>query len=292
MKLVQLEYFKTACKYGNITKAGDELHVSQPAISVAIKDLETEFGLALFYRLNKGLVLTKEGEIFLTQATELLEHADHISQVMYDLADNRNLIRLGIPPMIGTFLFPKLYKGFKEKFPEVKMKTQESGAKNLLELLKKGMLDIAIVPSNDLSLKKYHMLHIAKVETVFCVSKNHPLASHKTVTIPLIHKEPLVMFSGGFYQNENIRTMYEKYDLEPNIIHYSSQLNTIQEFIANDIAAGFMFKNIADTVPDIIGISLEEPIEIQISIIWENNHYMFSDTKKFIEYTKKFFEKR
>ena len=58
MKLFQLRYFQTVCKYSNLTRAAEELHISQPGLSHAIQELEREFGLTLFLRQNKGLVLT------------------------------------------------------------------------------------------------------------------------------------------------------------------------------------------------------------------------------------------
>ena len=76
MTLVQLKYFQTVCKYNNITRASNELHISQPSLSNAIKDLEKEFGISLFYRFSKGLVLTEEGSLFLEETNHLLEHAD------------------------------------------------------------------------------------------------------------------------------------------------------------------------------------------------------------------------
>ena len=65
MKLSQLEYFQTICKHCNLTRAAEELHVSQPSLTHVIHDLEQEFGLTLFLRQNKGLVLTEEGRQFL-----------------------------------------------------------------------------------------------------------------------------------------------------------------------------------------------------------------------------------
>ena len=64
MKLTQLEYFCVAARYHNITKAANELFVTQPSVSSAIKSLEEEFGVNLFYRHNNKLTLTPEGEKF------------------------------------------------------------------------------------------------------------------------------------------------------------------------------------------------------------------------------------
>ena len=72
MKLTQLEYFCVAARYHNITRASKELFVTQPSVSNAIKALEEEFGVNLFYRNNNKLTLTPEGEKFYQNAEELL----------------------------------------------------------------------------------------------------------------------------------------------------------------------------------------------------------------------------
>ena len=82
MKLQQIQYFCAACRYGNITRAAGELHVSQPSISMAIRDLEKEFGLLLIQRNNKGFAMTKEGMYFYEKAEILLEQADELAQMM------------------------------------------------------------------------------------------------------------------------------------------------------------------------------------------------------------------
>lgn len=62
MKFIQLKYFQTVCKYNNLTRAAKELHISQPGLTHVIHELEQEFGLTLFLRQNKGLILTEQGK--------------------------------------------------------------------------------------------------------------------------------------------------------------------------------------------------------------------------------------
>ena len=76
MTLVQLHYFRAVCAHKNITRAARELHISQPSLSKAIRDLEGELGLSLFYRLHTGLVLTEEGAQLLEAAEALLREED------------------------------------------------------------------------------------------------------------------------------------------------------------------------------------------------------------------------
>ena len=98
MKLTQLEYFCVAARYHNITKAAKELFVTQPSISNAIRALEEEFGVNLFFRNNNKLTLTPEGELFYKSAEELLAHADSVESEFHELrntADARNHLSSG-----------------------------------------------------------------------------------------------------------------------------------------------------------------------------------------------------
>ncbi len=290
MKLHQLLYYCKACEYENITKAAHELHVSQPSVSMSIRDLEQEFGLMLLQRNNKGFVLTREGRYFYERAKSLLEQAEELTQMMCDMGNQRKRINLGIPPMIGTFLFPDMYKGFNLRYPEIMLNSREGGSRELLNMLNDSMLDFAILPVNQLSEDSYNIFHITETETVFCVSRDHKMADRKTVSICEIKDEPLIMFNGGFYQNQVIKERFEKEGLRPRVLHYSSQFYTIKEFISGGIAGGFMFKDIAETVPEIRGIPLDDPIYIQVGLIWKLNQHMFNDAARFLKYSKEFAE--
>ena len=78
MKLKQLEYFQTICKYNNITRAAEELHISQPSLSGVIRELEEEFQVPLFHRLSKGLIPTEQGTVLLEEAALVLGQAQHL----------------------------------------------------------------------------------------------------------------------------------------------------------------------------------------------------------------------
>lgn len=98
------------------------------------------------------------------------------------------------------------------------------------------------------------------------------------------------MCSDGRYQNVVVKERFEKEGYKPNILHYSSQFYTIKEFISDEIAAGFMFRDIAETVPEIRGISLKDPIQIQIGLVWKQNQHMFHDATRFLKFFRKYRE--
>lgn len=287
MKLMQLNYFKTACEYSNISKAAEALHISQPSISTAIKELENEFGVPLLNRSTKGFSLTQEGYIFLELVNDLLKNVDSIVETMHDLGNKRNLIRIGVPPMIGYCLFPKMYAHFHKTYPEINVQTREYGTHSILDALNNNLLDVAIVPSNDIDRKKYHILPITETITVYCVSKDHKYAGLKNISTVQLKDEPLIMFGDDFYQNDYIKAEFSNNGVIPKVILKTNQISTILNIISNNIATGFLFKEIVNDHPDLVGIPFEKPSPVKISLVWRNNTHLFNDAEKFISYFKR-----
>lgn len=290
MKIYQLRYFYAACQFSNITKAAEMLHISQPSITNAIKELENEFGVSLFHRLNRGLILTKEGEVLLEKTEVLLKYADNLLSVMEGLGNKRNTIRIGLPPMTGAFLFPKLYHDFKMECPHIEFSTHESGGESLLELLQKDEIDLAFTSHPDLSTIDYHIVKIIEVENVFCISRDNPLSERDSVSISELRDEPLVLFREGFHQQRIIKELYVKHGIEPNIIHSTGQIYAIIEFIKTGIAGGFVFRELADNHPELKSVSLDPPMTLQISLVWKRDSYMFSNLMRFINFAKSYFK--
>ena len=122
MELRQLEYFQMASRLRNITRAAQRLRVSQPNITVAIKKLESELGVQLFDRSQKQLTLTPEGTVFLKRIEIALRN---IEDAILEVNDYKQLqkgtIKIGIPPMMGAYLFPKVFSGFRHIHPHRKV---------------------------------------------------------------------------------------------------------------------------------------------------------------------------
>ena len=119
MTLNQLRYFCTASRCHSITKAAEELYVTQPTVSVAIRDLEIEFGISLFYRKGNQLILTQEGEALYEKATYILQYCTELQADYSSMARVKPPLRIGIPPMLSTVFFPELLTAFRREHPEI-----------------------------------------------------------------------------------------------------------------------------------------------------------------------------
>ena len=150
MELRQLEYFRMTARLRNLTRAAAELEVSQPNITVAIQKLENLLGLRLFDRSQKQVLLTTEGEIFLHRVEPAL---DILHDALRELEDYKNLskgnIRIGIPPMIGAYLFPRICSDFQKIYPHLSISLYEEGSMAIRENLEAGELDFGIIILSD-----------------------------------------------------------------------------------------------------------------------------------------------
>jgi len=288
LKLVQLQYFKAVCKYSNITKAAAELHITQPSISNAIKDLEDEFGVKLFYRLSKGLSLTEEGRFFLEKAEDILERSEALVRRMRELGNKRRDIKIGVPPMIGAILFPHMFQQFRAQYPDIHLTVMEYGTIQNRNLVQEGALDAAIVSSDwkDEEDMRFSSVEILETEVLFCTATAHPMAGCGKVELDMIKDEPLVLLKEDSYQMEIIRKLFRGSGASPNVILYSNQLQTIKELVANNVASSVLYRGVVNFNEGIVGIPFSPPIGTRIKLIWNKDKHMFNDIAKFISFTK------
>lgn len=291
MKLSQMRHFRAVCEYNNVTRAALALHISQPSVSSSIRELEKEFGVNLFHRLNKRLSLTQEGEYFLEKVINILDQVDNLSAHMQDIGNKKNLIRIGVPPMIGTFLFPAMFEEFRRLYPGIKMEIMEHGSIHVQNLVKQDEVDMAIISVGDQLDPELNQLNILSTDMCFCVSAGHHLANRKVIDLSQLKDEPLILFKKDSLQNAVIARRFAEKGITPNVILSSSQLYTIQKFISKGNCGAFLFREIVELEPSLVGIPLADPITIDISLVWKKSRIMYSDAAKFIGFTKDYIPK-
>ena len=286
MNLVQLKYFQAVCKYQSVSAAAEYLYISQPTLSSAIKELEKEFGVSLFRRHHRGMVLTPEGSELLKHCDRLLSHADQVERIMNDYGKRRKVLRLGVPPMIGSLFLPKIYREFVPAHPDIKLDITEGGRQEMLNQLSKDLLDIVFLSHNAPFDASVQSIKVAKQETVCCVSKNNPIAKLKSVSPKDLADVPIVLFKDSFFQTEAIKKRFTSALVTPDIILQTNQLSTLQNLIRNNIAAGFMFRDLISHDPSLVAVPLDSPIDITVSVAWKSGTCLFSAMETFLNYVK------
>lgn len=284
MNLTQLKYFQAVCVYQTVSAAAAYLHISQPTLSSAIKELESEFGLTLFRRQHSGMVLTEAGELLRNMSKELLVRADQIETVMHGLGTENKKLRLGVPPMIGYLLMPSIYSGFLKAYPDFQLEITEGGRQDLLKMLSDDFLDIVFLPHNRPLSSKLEMQGVMRLEIVCCASIDNPIAGLKTVCAADLAATPLILFKDSFFQTEEIKKWFAFSDVEPKILMQTNQFSTMQTIISSNAAVGFLFKELVAANSQLVPIPIDEPMYVDVSLAWKKDSYVQNPMRKLISY--------
>lgn len=268
MNFKQLKYFETICKYDNITKAADELFMSQPALTIALKKLEEEYNTKLFDRKGNKITVTQNGKMFQEQVEQLLEQIQRFENNVQNIGNIHKTIRLGMPPGISFLFLNKIYGEFFAKYPYIQIELYESGITETRELVEKDLLDVAIVIKDceyddSITFKK-----ILSTEYFLCTSSYSRFAYKSSISFRELENEPLLLFKPGKFLYAKLMDAFNAYHITPNFTVTTNQLSTAYELISNKIVSGFTLKR-EGFYHNLKFIKLEEPIEIEIGVIWK-----------------------
>lgn len=284
MNINKLKYFCTICDFQTVSNAAKYLHISQPSLSSAIKELESEFGAILFKRHSRGMMLTPEGEVLYKMGKDILNRAEQLENAMKDLGEERKKLRLGVPPMIGSIILPGIYRNFMSNNNDIQLQIVEGGQKELIQKLSDNYLDMIFVPHSQSFNSSMSSMSVAKLEIVCCASKNTQNICYEPVTPEKLAQTPLVLFENGFFQTEEIKKWFSYSGIIPNILMQTEQLSTMLSIISNNIAVGFMFKQLTENNPALISFSTKPKIHLDVSLVWKKDVYSFSSMNRFKEY--------
>lgn len=292
MDIRHLEYFIEVARYCSFTKAAQTLYISQPAISKAIKNIEDEFGIVLFDRSGKKVILTDAGKILYNQAKSIVKSFNSLSTEINDLVNlEKGNIRIGLPPMIGSNFFPKVITQFHEKYPNVTIQLVEVGAKRVETEVGNGNLDmgVAVLPTDE---EIFHTFQFVKDSLKLIVHPSHPLAEREVVTLSELAEEDFVYFHEDFTLHDRILEECLNRGFEPRIISKSSQWDFIVEMVAFNLGIALMPETICKELTCVKVLPLTEPeIPWHLGIIWRRDGYLSFAAREWIKMLELFWYK-
>jgi DNA-binding transcriptional LysR family regulator len=286
MTLLQLKYFITAVDEGSISRASEKLFVTQPTISTSIMCLENEFGIVLFNRINKHLTLTEEGKYLYMHAKELLTLTDDLKNNMHVLSKGKKKIRIGVPPMIGVFLFPKILLNYRNNNSHVDFEIIESGSLKIVDRIEEKGIDIGITIIDENIKSNYNFIKILNTELCLATSKTHKFANNKNVTTKQLENEPLILMNEGSFQNILIREIFKKDKVNMNVLLNTSQLAIIKKYIYINQGVAFLMRPLIDDDNALQGITFNKGINLEIGLVWHKKTVLFQELKDFISFVQ------
>lgn len=299
MTLTQMQYFQAVCKYENFTKAAEDQHISQPAMSAAMKELEAECGVPLFKKTRNSLTITDAGWALLEEVEKNLTQYDHLMYAVKNLSLSRKYIRVGVSTLNGNLVYPQILSAFKKHYPDIQVISSEESTPQQFELLSQGKLDVIIngrknVHPDGSEVDPFPLASWPLVdnEMVFCVWRDHPLAKKDSVTLEEIAREPLVLLSPHFSLTQAIERRLKGAGLSYNVLHYTDQMYSVERFTEQGVACGFLPKVVVEQNPCLLGSSCPALPHGWVYLHWRDDRSLFPTVKTFIRFVKEMYPKQ
>ncbi|WLD15098.1 LysR family transcriptional regulator [Planctellipticum variicoloris] len=229
MEISQLRYFLKVAERQSFTHAGEELLVSQSALSRSIAKLEQEIGQPVFERQSRSLVLTDAGRMLKVRAEQILSLVeDTLAEITDDGESGR--IRVGAIPTIAPFLLPAVLREFRTRFPRATVIVFEETTDKLLQRCHQGEVDVALLAA---PIPKQHLAvePLFEEELLLVLPDGHPLVDRKSVTIADIDGYPFVLLDETHCLSDNIVSYCRHRSFQPVSVERTSQLATVQELV-------------------------------------------------------------
>ncbi|GMA56792.1 DNA-binding transcriptional LysR family regulator [Alicyclobacillus sacchari] len=285
MDWFQLRYFMRAAELENVSKAAEELSVSQPALSRAIAKLEEELAAPLFIRESRGVRLTPYGKTFLPYVQRAFAELAQGQEAVRALVNpSHGVLHIGLIYSLGTRFLPELIHAFSQDEPKISVQLIESPTRGLLECLERGDIDIAFCSPGD-DFRHLERIEVLREDLVFIVPKEHKWAGHERAALIEGKDEPFVMYS----KESGIRAMIMRYckiaGFTPKIVMEGIEDLTVAGLVAAGLGIAIVPYNrhLLQLPIHVVHIDIPKCFRA-VSMVWRKHQLLTPAARKFVNF--------
>ncbi len=235
--LIQLEYIIAVDTYRHFVTASEKCFVTQPTLSMQIKKLEDDLGVTIFDRTKQPVIPTEIGEKIIAQSRIAISESKKIEELVSDFSNSiSGEITIGIIPSLAPYLLPLFIGSFTRKYPDIKVKVAELLTEEMIEHLKKDLLDVGILvtPLHEKSIIEQPLFY---EEMLLYTNKSHTFASKSIIKTSELASPDLWLLSDGHcFRSQVVNLCSYKADLKDNF-HFeyeSGSLETIKKLVETE----------------------------------------------------------
>lgn len=297
MTLQQLRYVIEVAKTGSMNVAAKQLFVSQPSLSMAIRELENDVHISIFERTTKGVVITAEGEEFMGYARQIINQVELLEDKYIEAGQIKK--KFGVSAQHYSFAvkaFVEMVKGF--DMDKYEFAIREARTHDVIHDVVTGKSEIGILYTNDFNEKvlnkifkdnQLEFVHLFTCEGYAYLWKNHPLAGKKVIALEELQDYPCLSFEQGdnnsFYFAEEILSTYDfKKTIKSN--DRATNLNLMVGLNAFTLCSGIICEELNGS--DYIAVKLAKEVTMDIGYIKRAHMNMSEIGELYIEEIKKY----
>jgi LysR family hca operon transcriptional activator len=252
MELRHLRYFTAVAAHGSFNRAANKLHLTQPALSRQVKDLEEEVGVALLFRGKNAVTLTDAGELFYEDARDVLARVDQAVRRLRGESWNE-ILRVGYAPSVTAGIMPRALEKFQSVAPRVRIELADLSSREMTDLARAGQLDLLITPETpDSDLPDFLWTELRRVSAVLVMPETHPLAKLKKIPPSRLRDLPLIGLGRENYPDyvRHIRAVLKPFGITPHFVALLNDgVSTLFPALEANHSAAILGDGIATMIP-------------------------------------------
>jgi len=279
-----IQYFLAVAQHHSFTRAATALHVSQPALSQQVRQLEESLGAQLFDRSGRSTRLTDAGEVYLRYARRAAQELEAAKRAIHDVSDlSRGSLRVAVTPTFTTYLVGPLVEAFHGRYGNIDLNVREMSQERMEALLLADELDVGIA-FEDVQAQDIETSPLLVETLALVVNRRHPLAKAASIGLEALSAESLVLLSGEFATREQIDHYCRQHGLHPQVRMEANTISAVIEIVRRTSLSTLLPATIALANEDLVAIALQ-PVRLQRTavLMQRKGSYQRATARAFIE---------
>lgn len=272
MELRQLRYLEAVARHRHFTRAAEELHLAQSALSTQVRRLEAELGVSLLRRTTRSVELTEAGELAVRHARAALAEADALRSGIDELRGlERGTVAIGALIAAGEIDVPALLQRFSRQHPGIEIEFREGTAEEMFAHLARGELDAAFTLEWGTPPENLGRREVSMEELVAAMGRRHRLAGDGPLAIAELEDEPLIAFRRGSAARHAMDAALARTGTTPRIRLEGSDLGLIRALAARGFGVAVLPRSFAELPGQPLSIrSLDPGITMPVTLLWRD----------------------
>jgi len=290
----RLQVFHTVAKLLSFTKAAEHLHMTQPAVTFQVRQLEEQFNTRLFDRTHNRISLTDAGQVIYEHAVKIFELYSQMENSVREITGEiSGTLTIGASTTIAEYMLPALLGNFRSEYPDINIQLKVSNTDGIVYMIENNEIDLGVVEA-PVHNKNLIVDECREDKLVCVVPVKHPLANNNTIELKDIMDYPYICREEGSGTREVINEYLEQHDVPESALKLSMELGS-PEAIKGAVEAGMGISIVSSVtigkeleLNTLKAVDLEPPLKRPFSFVYKKQKFRVQAMEELLEFAQQY----